>query len=857
MIRLLLFLTLTVFSSNLLPQIIFRGLPGKKIQKEDLDYLGSSGLRDRIILNGEWKVVPEGENPESAAKVNIPSVFSGGIVLTFSRDFRIAADKIKNNSFRVTVLGLLYSAEISVNGSLIYRHFGGAMPFEFEIPRDILYPDRPNSLSIKLSPSLDSESTIPLIQRHRFPAYYPGIFRDIFIDVLPLISLEEVRQTYKVSPSRDNLKLKISAKVKNNRFATDSTTSSFELVTSVVSMSTGVAVDAKSAVFEIKKGREKYLTVEADIKAPKLWSPSDPQLYQIKTKLLNQGKVIDEITRTAGFYSFVQSNDSITLNGSKFRFNGTVYYPDNGNLGSMLSHREMSRDLEIIKEAGFNTVRFAKELPHPFLISECERIGLFAFIEVPVNSVPLSFITSTDYINRVKGYISRTVKYYQRFSAVAAVGLGSSYLPDNESVKFFVTEIEKHTRQNWEGFTYASFSGSEIEKTGELDFYGLEFTNPDLGIMKEKITAAEEIAGRGKVFLSEVGYSHHFGHSNGYINPYTFESQAKFYNDFLIYADSAGLTGFFINSIFDYHPSAPPITLMPLENGAVPLGLADISRGKNRLAFKVVSAFLNNTERVSIPIGIKESKAPASFVVAGLIAALLIGFMINSGKKFREDAVRALLRPYNFFADIRDVRLISGFQTIFLMLVIALLSGDMLASLLHYLRNSVFFEKFIIAFGSEELVRLTGYLVWSPVMAIFWLSLFSLIFLILLSLMVRIGSLFVMNKVSLINSYFTVVWSFVPFAILTPVAIILYRVLETNLINPYIYAAVIFFYIWCLYRLFKGIYVIYDVAPGRVFFIGTVLLLTIVAAVLIYYQIIYSTIDHIIYAWLQVKGSAV
>lgn len=830
-------------------------MPGKKTQIEELDYLGTSGLRNRILLNGEWRVFPQGANPESAVSVNIPSVFQGSNSLTFSKNFRLDPEKIKNNSFRVVVLGLLYSAEISVNGSLIHRHFGGTMPFQFELPRDILLSDRENYISIKLSPAFDSESTIPLQQRYRFPAAYPGIFRDIFIESLPLVSLEDVNRTYKVSASGDNVKLKLSAKIRNNRFTADTTAGTYELVTSIVSMSTGIATEAKSAAFELKKGKEKNISLEADIRSPILWSPSDPQLYQVKTRLMSGGMVIDEFASTTAFYSLVKGNDSLMLNGSRFRFNGTVYYPDNGVTGSMLSPEEMARDLEIIKEAGFNTVRFAKELPHPFLLSECERIGLFAFIEIPLNSVPLPLITSTEFINRAKGYASRTLSYYRQFSAVTAFGLGSSYLTGNESEKFFITEILKHSRQYWSGFTYASFTGNNFEKISGLDFHGIEYTNTDLTTVKNEIASAGETLQPTDFFISELGYSHHYGHSNGYINPYTYEAQAKYYNDFLLYADSAGVNGFFINSIFDFHSSSYPINLKPMENGVIPLGLSDTQRGKNRLAFKVVSAFLNNSEKVSIPIGIKESKAPASFIVTGLIAALFIGFMINSGKKFREDSVRALLRPYNFFADIRDVRLISGYQTIFLALVISLLSGDILASLLHHLRNSVFFEKVIIAFANENLSRYTSFLVWSPVEAIIWMTLLSLAVLLVLSFFVKIGSLFVMNKVSLTNSFFTVIWSFIPFAVLTPVVIILYRVLETGAADLYIYGAVIFFYLWSIYRLFKGVYVIYDVAPGKVFFIGTVFILLCFAVVMLYYQISYSTIDHIMYAWMQVTGS--
>ena len=74
---------------------------------------------------------------------------------------------------------------------------------------------------------------------------------------------------------------------------------------------------------------------------------------------------------------------------------------------------------------------------------------------------------------------------------------------------------------------------------------------------------------------------------------------------------------------------------------------------------------LHNSENVTIPIGSKKADAPMIFIVFGIVLAILMGILVNSGRKFREDASRALLRPYNFYADIRDQRIISGYPFYF------------------------------------------------------------------------------------------------------------------------------------------------------------------------------------------------
>jgi beta-galactosidase/beta-glucuronidase len=51
----------------------------------------------------------------------------------------------------------------------------------------------------------------------------------------------------------------------------------------------------------------------------------------------------------------------------------------------------MARDIRLIKGAGFNAVRFEKNIPHPYLLYLCAREGLLAFIEMPISNLPASF----------------------------------------------------------------------------------------------------------------------------------------------------------------------------------------------------------------------------------------------------------------------------------------------------------------------------------------------------------------------------------------------------------------------------------------------------------------------------------
>jgi hypothetical protein len=254
---------------------------------------------------------------------------------------------------------------------------------------------------------------------------------------------------------------------------------------------------------------------------------------------------------------------------------------------------------------------------------------------------------------------------------------------------------------------------------------------------------------------------------------------------------------------------------------------------------------------VTIPIGSKKDDSPMVFIVVGLLLALLMGVLVNSGKKFREDASRALLRPYNFFADVRDQRIMSAFHTSFLGVIVAFVSALILGNLLYYLKENVVFERVLLSFGSQTIIKAADYLSWHPFTSIIWLLLAGITFLVILTLVIKIASLFVRTRVYMSSIYFTVIWSFLPMVLLIPVGIILYRVLVLDIVNVYIYIVLALVVMWILYRLMKGIYVIFDARPASVYFYSIIILLVFFIVVLFYFEVENSTIQYLLFTFKQ------
>jgi hypothetical protein len=828
-------------------QIIFKELPRYELKQDDALFFDLSRTRSIISLNGPWSVFPA-DDADKKTTVTVPSIFKGTGELIFQKNFRLTAEQINQHNLRLHFSGLNYSADISVNNVIIYRHSGGEFPFSFVLPRDIIHPDKNNVLSVKLNYELDSENTIPVKQRFFFPQSFGGIIRDVYLHLLPNISVSDISISRVYNPRSNSASIKIDARIENREFRKNNDTiaggQAFSLRTSVISpgrMTSGTA----GSDFELKLNRERQVTQNIGVSAPVLWSPSDPESYTVRVELWRGDRLIDVSESPLAIYSLTAENENLSLNGSLFNLNGTTFVPCWYEYGSLASYSGMERDIRIIKETGFNSVRFINNVPHPYYLRLCEQYGLLAFIEMPLSSIPADLVSDIHFITRSRNYLNDFIKGYKKYSAAAAIGLGSSFNPSMDKHNEFIGSLASIIKKNTTALSYASFADYDIKEINNLDLYGVEFFNQPVNEGAEALKALREKFGTGHVFISSATYVVNKGISDGYVNEGSYEAQAKYFEELLTYAEENPLPGYFINSMFDYRGDYASLISGYNSEKIYHIGLAGEDRNTNRLSYKVVTAKLHNAENVTIPIGSKKDTSPMMFIVFGLVLALFMGVLVNSGRKFREDSSRALLRPYNFFADVRDQRIMSGPHTTVLMFVVAAVAGLITSNLLSFIKESVFFEKIVLSFGSPGLMDVLSYLAWNPLPALIWLTAAFILLMVLLTIIVKAASFFVRNRVYMSSVYFTVIWSFLPLVLLIPVGIVLFRVLNAGTGNIYIFAGLALFAVWIFYRLMKGIYVIFDVNAGSVYFYSLLILLFIVGGTLFYYEVNNSVVDYL------------
>ncbi len=115
---------------------------------------------------------------------------------------------------------------------------------------------------------------------------------------------------------------------------------------------------------------------------PALWSPEHPNLYSVKTVVSDGGKPLDDYSSPLGFRWFKFTSDQgFFLNGEHYYFKGANVHQDHAGWGDAVADSGFFRDVNLIKEAGFDFIR-GSHYPHaPAFAAACDQIGMLFWSE--------------------------------------------------------------------------------------------------------------------------------------------------------------------------------------------------------------------------------------------------------------------------------------------------------------------------------------------------------------------------------------------------------------------------------------------------------------------------------------------
>lgn len=278
-------------------------------------------------------------------------------------------------------------AEVYVNGYLAGTHKGAYSAFACEISGQVKYGED-NEIIVKAD-NRARPDVIPA--NHSLFGVYGGIYRPVWLVVTEPCNI--VVTDY-ASPgvyiTQKNVSAKsaeVSVKVKLD----NATLAPVPLVLeNAIYDRNGRLVKKQARDVELTPQGVQSYTTDFSLRNPHLWQGrEDPYLYKVVSRLMQDGRVIDEVVQPLGLRRYeIVAGKGFYLNGKKYPMYGVTRHQDWWGLGSALTNREHDADLAAIMDVGATTVRFAHYQQSDYLYSRCDTLGLIIWAEIPfVNRV--------------------------------------------------------------------------------------------------------------------------------------------------------------------------------------------------------------------------------------------------------------------------------------------------------------------------------------------------------------------------------------------------------------------------------------------------------------------------------------
>ncbi|MCL4538825.1 MAG: hypothetical protein M1378_04380 [Bacteroidetes bacterium] len=833
-----LFLLFAVFAGRTEAQ---QPSPQGELAQHGLRYTQVTATRGRINLDGDWRRSVNGG--KSWQPMVVPSISEDHGEVIYAKRVYVPKTFVDHNMFKLYIGSGGLSTEIRINNEFVTIHNGAYSAINVRIPDRLLQAGKENLIEIITHNELSPVATIPLKQLAFQPECYSGLFRSVYMQVMPPVYFDHPTIRTSINSNYNAAQVNASVLVfasDYSRYGIDSnaTTAPFSAYAELVDKASGkVVAKTGSDAFTLAENHNTRLDFTLQVQNPSLWSPSHPSLYELHFFLYSGTSEIDEYVDDIGFRAFTTSGGKFYLNGEETFVKSVDYVDDYPNVGAAVGEVRLEKDIAIIKTLGANAIRVVHYPPSQRLLNLCDRFGLLVFEEIPLVDAPSTVLESNRYRGSLQSYAQEVVDQTSFHPSVVAISAGSNLDPSATATATYISSIVSLVHGNSSLLVYYTpLTGLADTTKTDADFVGLDLTPFNSGRSMKDFLDEISVSNNGTTYwISSVGTQTQIGNHNGYADPLSLEHQARYLVDAFEAVQNGNFAGVSVNSFADWRGAVPH--LMP--NGHPYLytfGLVSYWREK-RPAFAVVRALFNDETLPSLSIGNYTETPPIIYVVLSTLLLVIITYLHYSRRWFRESATRAIFRPYNFFADVRDQRMISPFQTAIVLLLISAGISIYLSSLFYAFRSDYVFDRLLGLLIPGDIVKIKiDYLIWHPVNFILAFTILITLMVTLVTLVIKLFSFVVKIRLQTVSAFTIATWSMLPMSFLILLDMILFRLLG----DPrFVWASIVILlalFLLSLFRLFHGTGVIYDLPTIRVGLVGTAIIVGLVLLVMLYYN---------------------
>ena len=265
-----------------------------------------------------------------------------------------------------------WQTQVLVNGQHVGMHQGGYDPFTFDIT-DALKESGPQTIEVSVWDPTDRGHQPIGKQRHDPRGIWytavTGLWQTVWLEQVPTHYIKDLKVTPQIQRERAKLEVNV-----------PSVPESYEVQAAVKTDDGTVAKTTGSP--------HNRLFVQWE--DPRLWSPSDPFLYDLQVRLLDgEGAVVDEVESYIGMRSVsvqeaADGHTRLFLNGEPIFHMGLLdqgWWPD--GLYTAPTDEALKYDIKVTKQLGYNMLRKHVKVEPQRFYYWADKLGVLVWQDMP------------------------------------------------------------------------------------------------------------------------------------------------------------------------------------------------------------------------------------------------------------------------------------------------------------------------------------------------------------------------------------------------------------------------------------------------------------------------------------------
>jgi beta-galactosidase len=144
----------------------------------------------------------------------------------------------------------------------------------------------------------------------------------------------------------------------------------------------GREVAKASATVAVAPLEESMTKLAIPVASPQLWSVDSPTLYDLRTTVAQDGKVVDQVVTHCGFRTIrFDADKGFFLNNRPLKLKGVCNHQDHAGVGVAVPDSLWAFRIRRLKEMGANAYRCAHNPPAAEFLDACDRLGMLVMDE--------------------------------------------------------------------------------------------------------------------------------------------------------------------------------------------------------------------------------------------------------------------------------------------------------------------------------------------------------------------------------------------------------------------------------------------------------------------------------------------